>query len=1616
MNISEVTNFLAVSPYFQRVDWNKIDLSMLLEKTIQEMPDEYDQNLFYERLANRSGSFSNLCTEYDNLASLILIRLHEQKTPASFLEVIRKLQENKDVMGRDRPILSPEFVEFILENAEKVESLYQSFCRECFLPSMFGWKTLMRSYLLKSNGVVVERFPHMLFRVALFIHDKDWEKTTVCYRDLLDGKYTHATPTLFHAGTRRAQMASCFLPDTHVWTPSGKKPISEINPGDLMFTHTGHFQKVAQIHKNHRNNRKLFRLHTVFREVATATEDHEFMVFDSTQGKTGWKPLNRLTGQDYILQPFTLPKLFPSHPSHLEKTFKNMILHAPRLIGNIIGQIYQSATPISEEIRVPFYTEDMCSKTFHSLHSKSIPCKRDSRDLVFEESSLIEVFQTHRQDILETLITNGNREVYLGMLDVMVVHRWETFDKKEAELLCILLNVFSEGEWKTENLSVVSMVPVRTNCFCSLPPTISIDGRKFVRFHKRVRSHKDEKNHTFVYTLGVEKDHSYCVDGVIAKNCFLLGTNDSVEGIFKTIADCAQISKWAGGIGVHLSNIRANKSYIYGTNGNSNGILPMLKVYNDVSRYIDQCFTPDVLLFTKKGMVPIGHIYPGDMVLSAHGQFQKVNKVVTHPWDGKILSINGWRATEEHNFLCHSPDSVMDYKSLEETSSHESFVFPRVSFYDASTDQRVTPRHLQLFINIFREWGKKEEGEYVVLSIPPYEKDLEELFLDYFLPTEWSRTENNLIIRKKAWEDRLTSLCDDMKKISTEKQKRLIQDLNEKSTELLDLMETLKIVVGWNCVARDKIFTLPIQGLQIQETTYSGKVFDLEMEGDPSYVTVIGTVHNGGGKRNGAFAMYIEPWHADIQEFINAKRNIGAEDERARDLFYGLWIPDLFMERVEKNQEWSLFCPSIAPGLPDVIGEDFRRLYETYEREKRYTKQVKARELWSEILRSQIETGTPYMLYKDSCNFKSNQQNLGIIKSSNLCVSGRTKILTPEGMRCIMKMAGTETKVWNGTAFVPVKVLQTGTQQELMVIVFSNGNHLECTPYHKFYLMKEGKEVKVEACELKKGDLISPFRLPVVHDIKHPIIDWIQEKGIVCDDFIYLYSSNEDSLRESLLDLQTIGIQSVFHQIDDNRFCLRLSRNSFRSFMDGTHVGDLVDNLRVESTDLKERFGDTFCFTEPETGKGWFDGVVTGQCTEIIEFSDDKEYACCNLSSIALPRFLKPNPKKGLLEGAVAYTKKDCPFCCLLELEFPDIQKKNVEDYKEEWAVLKEKHNLTTVPAVFLGETYLGGFTDVWKSHLTPVFDFDELYRVVYAVTENLNKVIDLNVYPVPETERSNMKHRPVGIGVQGLADVFGKMRLAFDEKDAQTLNRDIFETLYFGALQASSDLALTQRPYSSFKGSPLSKGIFHFDLQTPIAKNKSPTFSGRYDWETLRQKIIQQGVRNSLLIAPMPTASTSQILGNTECFEPWTSNIFLRRTNAGEFYVCNSLLQRDLKALGLWNQQNMDQLILQQGSVAKFPIPNYLKHIYRTVWEIPQRNLLDMAVERQFFIDQSQSLNLFVTNPSLDLLTKIHFYGWKNGLKTGCYYIRSRAPVSSINFAIESTLTQPAACEACSA
>jgi ribonucleoside-diphosphate reductase alpha subunit len=908
-------------------------------------------------------------------------------------------------------------------------------------------------------------------------------------------------------------------------------------------------------------------------------------------------------------------------------------------------------------------------------------------------------------------------------------------------------------------------------------------------------------------------------------SCFLLAMDDdSIEGIFKTISECALISKWSGGIGVSCSKIRAKGSIIRGTNGRSNGIVPMLRVFNSTCLYVDQCLLPDTPIYTTDGPIQIQDVRAGKTAIyNLTGQTEVVKNVLEHPYDGEICIIkspyfNDLYVTPQHPIATISVAAVNappeeDYEvswtdAAELRPGHDMIVFSIPQIPEPETPPTQTLEDCYMYGLMLHSAGPFGKSNNCTLSIYKKFQDVTsfvETYLENHCCTyttaekknaikdwnmvvyEWKRT-INLPFRHTDFGD-TTRIHPEWLNLPEQHIKQILRGLidayspiifgnhvyyENPSAELIEGMRFLWLRLGvlvkigsqnleddivlhfikipYNIETREilnideNIISLnvlyngtaaeeyrryknyllaPVTANELAE--YSGVLYDLQMTDEHNYMVHHGVVHNGGGKRNGSFAIYLEPWHADVEDFLQMRKNHGDENLKARDLFYALWIPDLFMKRVKENGTWTLMCPNECPGLCDVYGEEFNKLYTKYEEEHRGRRTMKARDLWFQILDAQMETGTPYLLYKDAVNHKSNQKNIGTIKSSNLC-------------------------------------------------------------------------------------------------------------------------------------------------------------------------------------------------------------------SEITEYTDENETAVCNLASISLPAFVKR-------------TDANSPL----------------------------------------------------------YYDYDELHEVAKTVAFNLNRVIDVNYYPNEKTRRSNMRHRPIGIGVQGLADVFMIMRIPFESEEAQKINKNIFETIYHAALESSCEIARSVGPYETFEGSPASQGLLQFDLWGYEQPND------RYDWPALKENIKKHGLRNSLLVAPMPTASTSQILGNNECFEPITSNIYSRRTLAGDFIVVNKYMMTDLINMGLWSKELKDKIIANQGSIFQIEeIPSEIKNIYKTVWEMSQKTLIDLAVDRGKYVCQSMSLNLWVEDPTYNILTSMHYYAHEKGLKTGIYYLRRRARHQAQQFTIKPEKKE-VECEMCS-
>jgi ribonucleoside-diphosphate reductase alpha chain len=1191
-------------------DLHGVDPHNIAQKVCTRIYDGVKTSELDELAAQMCASLVTEHPDYGILASRLIVSNHHKNTSPSFSETMAILYHAKDVHNKHTPRISNELWEIVQAYKEKLNSVIDY--ERDFGFDYFGFKTLERSYLIKVDGRAVERPQHMWMRVALGIHGWDVKDAIETYQLMSTRQFTHATPTLFNAGTPRPQLSSCFIKGTMVYTSEGGKPIEDVKIGDLVLTHKGRFQKVSQLHVNNLVGRHLIDFKAYCTPKITATNNHGFMSLTSEQIQWGkepqWNTLESLRVGDYIEVPNHVVEdneviidVFEvlsgvlgdgnnisyeytvtndviectstwKRENHLrngsgEITFtkKQSQIHRNWVVdesfcrfmgiwygdGHIVKQKNSARILVPKGIGITVdkrntevieFVEDYGESLFgikpciHNMSNQSV-CQ-----ILFNSTMIGHVFQkmfgeyfhgkflnpmfhtlstSHVKALLSGLVTSDGFITSKGMVrvgmcnpkfvkDVYMLARSRSIVVSYSETFKTYRSTVS-GEAKDSQTAYMS-IPKESACLNFVSKTyeddriakfnnresnpscvLKLHGKTFVRIMSKTPSSDDS---TVVYNLGVEEDHSYVVEGIVAKNCFLISMeDDSISGIYNTLGDVAEISKNAGGVGLHIHQIRSTGSHIRGTNGESTGVIPMLRVFNATARYVNQ-----------------------------------------------------------------------------------------------------------------------------------------------------------------------------------------------------------------------------------------------------------------GGKRNGSIAVYLEPSHPDFEKFLDLRKNHGNMEERCLDLFTAAWLPDLFMRRVEANADWSFFCPDECPGLCDVYGEEYDRLYDQYEREGKAKKTIKAQHLFMSIVKSQIETGTPYILYKDACNRKSNQKNLGTIKSSNLCV-------------------------------------------------------------------------------------------------------------------------------------------------------------------------------------------------------------------EVVEYSSPDETAVCNLASIALP----------------AFVEKD-------------------ENGK-------------------------------------PFINYDKLHHVTGVVTKNLCKVIDRNFYPTPKTERSNMRHRPIGIGVQGLADMYALMRVPFDSEEASELNKKVFETMYHGALTASMLIAKKRDElrveldneetsedrkneirkhlhmtaeeeslqeyrgaYTTFKGSPAQQGQLQFDLW-----NAKPF--GQWDWDTLKADIMKYGIRNSLLLAPMPTASTSQILGYNECFEPFTSNIYQRRTLAGEFTIINKYLIRDLIEIGVWNIDLKNRILLGNGSIQHIQeIPEDIRALYKTSWELKQKVLIDQAADRGVYICQSQSLNLFVEDPEFNKLSNMHFYSWKKGLKTGMYYLRTRPKAKTMAFSIDAT------------
>jgi ribonucleoside-diphosphate reductase alpha subunit len=1259
----------------------QVEPVLVAQKVCGQLIDGIQTSMLDEISAQICMAMYNIHPDYNVLGSRILVDNHIKNTPTSMLEVVHLLPH----------ILDPDFINLI----EKHHSVYDEmidFDRD-FLIDYFGLKTLMKSYLLRKDKIIIERPQHLWMRVAIFLHKDDFNAVKETYDWLSTKHFTHASPTLFNSGTKHPQLSSCFVAGTLVNTVNrGPVPIENVVIGDSVVTHNGNIKNVEQIHQNKLGHRKLYNVFMYNTQPFVATEDHKLWTYNTETMAIKWTRIDELTVNDYTSLPningegtkFTIK---PYIDKYIYTDKRIMGYDSWKLYENFNNSIFTTEFDLTDDIMWLFGILTRSGIVIYNTNTANdkyilgvfitvtnpeqiqricdiLACNFDiTQNMIEKDNSSIRITNLFLGILVETLLSTIPTTFYT--LSRKLIHNWllgfthssEYINQHlvidvSAHAMKLLNDVYTLCRLNNYAISEVRINGNVKNIeidgfYHNLNDDKShvnmyirnIDNTTFVKYFHKI---EDKSKHSdYVYTLGVQDDHSYSIGGIIAENCFLTTVEDSVEGIFKTLTDCALISKWAGGIGINISDVRGNNSIIRGTNGVTQGILPLLKTYNATGRYINQCFVGSTIIYTKNGPKSIKNIIPNvDYVLTSNGTFKKVLGRIENEVEKKILKIkNAYtlesiKCTDEHQiYISRDEGNTCKFVSASELCINDYMVFPIPTEYQ---DNDVLTNDLCRLYGILLACGYYvKDGWYNISIHSKFKSTIEFLqkYLDIHIDsdsTQFKFKHNFPIKHEWIYPLQKTKAIHPMflnlpvsklihvlygifeTKINLNNCQQYIYFVNSNRMFIESIryaflrLKTLtfgnklfksnayylKIPINENIIELTKLFGIQhdddhtIQWIEkdnflmskiksINSVQFKGTVYDLQIDENHNYTTHMGLVHNS-GKRLGSFAMYIEPWHVDIFDFLNAKKNQGAEEERARDLFYALWIPDLFMERVKNNDVWSLMCPDTCVNLTSTYGDEFNKLYLEYENSGKFIKQIKARQVWDAIIESQIETGVPYMLYKDAVNRKSPQENIGIIKQSNLC-------------------------------------------------------------------------------------------------------------------------------------------------------------------------------------------------------------------TEIVLYTDKNHISVCNLASIALPSFI----------------------------------------------------NLETME-----------------------FDYDKLENVVRVVTRNLNKVIDLTYYPVKEAKNTNLKHRPIGIGIQGLADVFAILKWPFDSEKSRQLNKCIFECIYYASMSESCKLSKEFGPYDCFDGSPMSHGIFQFDMW-----NKNHVHpSNRYNWDELKQDVMKYGLRNSTLIAPMPTASTSQILGFNEC------------------------------------------------------------------------------------------------------------------------------------------------------
>ena len=1603
--------------------------------------------------------------------------------------------------------------EFIVENHEELQAAIDRNIHLDYDHDWFSANTMITMYSANpsygKDGIETPQYTWMRIAIQLY-HDSPNALTSVirAYEEMSVGWYTPASPTIFNAGMRDPQMASCLVAGTKVITQRGPISIEEVQIGDQVNTHQGNIRKVTQIHKNLLGDRKLYYLKALVTNPILITEDHRLWACKRDETPK-WVPVQDITKDHYIA------------------------------IGNGQYEGINLSKDKINELTIELINDNLSA--FDDIYSWSQDSLIAIIDQVFDENLLYRIgpncaatfyYATRRFGIVTC---NFDGTIF------------EILDNKDAY--------------------------VKSSDF------VVVEDKAFIKVSDVTITNKTPE---YVYTLGIEDDHSYNAEGLIVENCFLLTIGDDLESILKTgIYRGGMISKSSGGLGFDISRVR--HSEIRET-GWSNGIIPMLQLYNYMVRYVDQCFTPETTIYTEAGPKYIQNIMPGDRVVTHDGSLDDVRFTMPHDYNGDIIEVkvhNTFKPVKvapTHPFLVIRNQAKGVNYSIIENRLNKGYVTPE--WVDAAalkdTDlvafpvptyvrdlQDFTPEDMYMYGLMIGDGSIDQRDGQCRICLGTERKAHLIDFVHKYLALRnirfnehpdsgcvhitWSGGSNFKFNRTSLYDSDTNKIIHPYyMHLPREKSFALIAGLLASDGSIAKewVLDTtseyiaeavryilLRMGVGTSGYIRDRIgethdsakgpitnrklcYSLRIPKVQelahylgvqsgkftkyllhngivwsrveyiTQPSHYEGKIYDLEISKNHNYLTHMGLAHNG-GRRKGAATIFLRPHHIDVEDFIELPRKVGDKYARAHDLNICLWTSWIFWERVRTNGIWTLFCPARIPQLNDLYGVEFTKAYLAAEKDttiaSRHKKVINARELYDKILNVQRETGMPYLMNGDAANIKSNHRHLGYIRSSNLCVAGETPILTKKGYFQIQSLKNQQVDVWNGNEWSSVTVKQTAPRRHLITIVFSNGRSLTCTPDHKFIIgdgpLKEAKRVpaqyllpgmKIRQENLPVVDGEEPFPHAFIHGalcafgcftsegpiidimgpalssiVNHPDmitlpdgtkafpdnlpqayavpinssvqtkLDWLagffDTRSFVSKIGATLIHINDKLLQDVQLLLTTLGTRSVLVHTEPKKIPLNdtktITLQNYELAVPWEEFAKLKDlglkcrcttfdppavnkALELVVTDIVDigRLSPTYCFTEEKNNAGIFNGILTGQCLEVIEFTDDETIAVCNLHSLSLRKFG---------HGPV------------------------------------DKNNSNTEAAI------------------REAVDFKQLGHISQRVIENLNRVIDHNWYPLDSVKngvvkpkiinKSNKRHRPVGMGISGFAELLHILDLPFEDPQVNILNKMIFACMYWNALAQSIQLSIRDGPYESFRGSPTSHGLLQFDLWKeefkivgPNAVRKEeddepvdPSIWGQTafylytkdgesiqdvikpTWNDIKRCMMKYGLRNSLLIALMPTASTAQIRRNCESVEAHQNNMYSRKVLKCSYPVLNRYLVEDLDKLHAWNNATVEFIRVKNGSiqglgryirensnlfpefVGDFDRVIHIEKKYKTMWEIPQKVFMKLAAERSRYIDQSSSTNVYIRDCTDEKLRACHLYANMLGLKTIMYYLR---------------------------